>query len=57
MTQFLSTFNWIDFLPIAGLWLITVLVAIAVLAKATLDRNRRRLRWLRSLNIGLDPIS
>jgi hypothetical protein len=30
---------------------------MAVLAKAKLERNRRRLRWLRSLDMELDPLS
>jgi cation/acetate symporter len=32
MSQFFSTFNWTDFIPIVGLWLLAVLISIGVLA-------------------------
>ncbi|HEX9074172.1 MAG TPA: VC_2705 family sodium/solute symporter [Anaerolineae bacterium] len=32
MPGFLSTFNWGDFIPIVGLWLLTILVSVGVLA-------------------------
>src|SRR5512135_1242238 len=32
MPGFLSTFNWGDFIPIVGLWLLTILVSVGLLA-------------------------